>query len=438
MRIAAGRYVVNTWAGNIPALFFAIKVATEMHVSPSALLTVNNLGKCYRLYAHPIDRFKELFSRRYYHDDFWAVKNVSFSLPKGVSLGVLGENGAGKSTLLKLITGVLTPTTGTVSVQGRVASIIELGTGFHPEFSGLENLFVGGALLGFSRKQMEEKLPEIVEFSELGKFLHRPLRSYSTGMGMRLSFSLAVSVDPDLLIVDEALAVGDGYFQKKCIDRISTFQAKGGSVLLCSHSLYSVNMLCQEAIWLRNGQVEAYGPTVQVVNAYETYLQAKTEHLPEQHWRDLRLGGEIEEVAIDGGILQENVRVVKRGESLRVQVRWKSDHPDRLFHLGIAIDRIDNLTCFATTTLKEGRGPFVGRLSYNVTVSFPNLLLSNGSFRIVVFLLDEHGVHIYYQKVTEQTFTIATDEKEWGIFHLDHTWTEETRTTTNFAAHDAR
>src|SRR4030095_5981188 len=127
------------------------------------------------------------------------------------------------------------------------------------------------------------------------------------------------------------------------------------------------------AIWLRNGQVEAYGPTVHVVNAYEAYLQTKTDHLPEQHWRDLRLGGEIEEVTIDGGTPHENERKLRRGESLRVQIRWKSDHTERLFHLGIAIDRIDNLTCFATTTLKEGHAPFVGRLAYNVTISFPNL-----------------------------------------------------------------
>jgi lipopolysaccharide transport system ATP-binding protein len=395
-------------------------------VSPLPLVTVTALSKCYRIYAHPGDRFKELFSGRRYHQEFWALKGVSFTLPKGVSLGVLGENGAGKSTLLKLITGVLTPTSGTVRIQGRVASIIELGTGFHPDFSGLENLLVGGALLGFSRKQMEEKLPEIVAFSELGEFLHRPLKSYSTGMGMRLSFSLAVSVDPDLLIVDEALAVGDGYFQKKCVDRIRAFQEQGGSVLLCSHALYSVNMLCQEAIWLRNGHVEAYGPTVQVVNAYETYLQTKTDHLPEQHWRELRLGGEIEEVVLEGGTPDGKGQRLRRGESLAVVIRWKSDHPERPFHLGIAIVRIDNLTCFATSTLKEGRTPFVGRRSYAVTVSFPQLLLNNGSFRVVVFLLDEHGVHIYYQKVAEQNFTIATDEKEWGIVHLDHRWEENT------------
>ncbi|MGE0827548.1 MAG: ABC transporter ATP-binding protein [Candidatus Binatia bacterium] len=391
----------------------------------SLILTTENLGKCYRLYSHPTDRFKELLLRRRYHEEFWAVQGVRLTVQKGISLGILGENGAGKSTLLKLITGVLTPTIGTVTVHGRVASIIELGMGFHPDFSGLENLFVGGALLGFSRKQMEKKLPEIREFSELGEFLGRPLKSYSTGMGMRLAFSLAVSVDPDLLIVDEALAVGDGYFQKKCIDRIRAFQEKGGSLLLCSHAMYSVNMLCQESLWLRNGQVEAYGLTPQVIAAYETYLQSKTEHLPEQHWRELHTGGEIEEVSLDGGSSDGSRIVLNPGAELTVRIRWKSDHPDRLFHLGVAIDRIDNLTCFATTTLKDQLPPFVGRLSYEATIRFPQLPLSNGTFRVVIFLLDEHGVHMYYQKAAEQTFTMMCEEKEWGVVHLPHIWVRD-------------
>jgi len=392
-------------------------------------LTVDALSKCYRIYAHPVDRFKELFSRRQYHQEFWALKDVSFTLPKGVSLGILGENGAGKSTLLKLITGLLSPTSGSVSIQGRVASIIELGTGFHPDFSGLENLLVGGALLGFSRKQMEKKLPEIVAFSELGEFLHRPLKSYSTGMSMRLSFSLAVSVDPELLIVDEALAVGDGYFQKKCIDRIRTFQEAGGSVLLCSHALYSVSMICQDSLWLRNGHIEAYGPTAQVIRAYEAYLQTKTEHLPEQHWRELHLGGEIEEVMLQGGSSRGTTREVTRGSDLTVQVRWKSDHPERLFHIGVAIDRVDNITCFATSTLKDGFAPFVGQTLYSVTLRFLQLPFNNGSFRVVIFLLDEHGVHVYYQKVADQTLTIATEAKEWGIFHMPHVWEDEAGNT---------
>ncbi len=397
----------------------------------SLILTVNNLSKCYRLYAHPVDRFKEIFSARRYHEEFWALKDVSFALPKGTSFGILGENGAGKSTLLKLITGASTPTTGSAIVDGRVASIIELGMGFHPDFSGIENLLVGGALLGFSRKQIEAKLPEIAAFSELGEFLQRPLKSYSTGMGMRLSFSLAVSVDPDLLIVDEALAVGDGYFQKKCIDRIRTFQEHGGSLLLCSHSLYSINMLCQESLWLRNGHIEARGPTSQVINAYEAYLQSKAEHVQAQHWRAIQAGGEIEEVQIEAGVLEGNSRIVRRGEELAVRIRWKSDHPERLFHLGIAVDRLDNLTCFATTTLSDGFSPFTGRTAYTETIRFPQLPLSNGSFRVVIFLFDEHAVHVYDQKTAAQTVTIATGGKEWGIFHIPHSWDGEKERAVN-------
>jgi lipopolysaccharide transport system ATP-binding protein len=388
----------------------------------SLLLTVQGLSKCYRLYAHPVDRFKELLLGRRYHEEFWAVREVSLTVEKGVSLGILGENGAGKSTLLKLITGALTPTTGTVAVHGRVASIIELGMGFHPDFSGVENLFIGGALLGFTRGQMEEKIPQIQEFSELGEFLYRPLKHYSTGMGMRLSFSLAVSVDPDLLIVDEALAVGDGYFQKKCVDRIRAFQERGGSLLLCSHSLYTVNLLCQEAVWLRTGQVEAAGPTSQVLAAYEAYLNARESKLPEQPWREHHPGGELRSVQLRGGREWTEPGRVQRGNEVCVTVEWEGDRPERPFHLGVAVDRVDNLTCFASSTIKDGVLPFTGQRSYRATLRFPAMPLTNGSFRVMIFLLDEHGVHVYDHRAADPMLTITNEEKEWGICYIDHTW----------------
>jgi len=389
---------------------------------PHSLLTATNLSKCYRLYARPADRLKELFLGKRFHQEFWALKDVSLSLPRGVSLGILGENGAGKSTLLKILTGALTPTSGSVSVHGRVASIIELGMGFHPEFSGIDNLFVGGALLGFSHKQMEAKLPEIEAFSELGEFLHRPLKSYSTGMGMRLSFSLAVSVEPNLLIIDEALAVGDGYFQKKCVDRIRTFQERGGSLLLCSHSLYTVNLLCQEALWLRTGQVEAYGPASQVSAAYEAYLNARESKLPEQPWQERHPGGELRIVRLVRGPESGEPGRVSRGAEVGVEVQWTSDRSDRSFHLGVAVDRVDNLTCFASSTLKDGLPLFTGQTTYRATLRFPAVPLTNGSFRVMIFLLDEHGVHVYDHRAADPVLTIANDEKEWGICYLEHTW----------------
>jgi hypothetical protein len=300
-----------------------------------------------------------------------------------------------------------------------------LGMGFHPDFSGVDNLFIGGALLGFSRGQMEEKIPQIQEFSELGEFLYRPLKHYSTGMGMRLSFSLAVSVDPDLLIVDEALAVGDGYFQKKCVDRIRAFQEHGGNLLLCSHSLYTVDLLCQEAVWLRAGQVEASGAAPQVIAAYEAYLNARESKLSEQPWREHHPGGELRSVRLVGGPEQGGSGRISRGAEVRVEVQWASDRPERPFHLGVAVDRVDNLTCFASSTMKDGLSPFAGQRSYRATLRFPAIPLTNGSFRVMIFLLDEHGVHVYDHRAADPGLTISNEEKEWGICYLDHIWERE-------------
>jgi len=344
------------------------------------------------------------------------------ALRRGTSIGILGENGAGKSTLLKLIAGVLTPTDGELHIHGRVASIIELGMGFHPELSGRENLFIGSFLMGVHQKEIAARMPQIEEFSELGDFLDRPMKTYSTGMSMRLAFSLAVSVEPELLIVDEALAVGDGYFQKKCIDRIRTLQENGGSLLLCSHALYHVSLLCQEALWLKSGRAEMYGPAAQVVAAYETYLQSKEAQLPEQHWQELKSGGTIQDIRLEGVNQDESNFLIPQGSDLTVRVRWISDSRDRLFHIGVAIDRVDNLNCFATSTLKDGLAPFTGQIDYALMVHFPHLPLNNGSFRVIVFLLDEHGVHMYHQKLADQIITIAATEKEWGIFSFPHSW----------------
>jgi lipopolysaccharide transport system ATP-binding protein len=347
---------------------------------------------------------------------------VSLTLEPGTSLGIIGENGAGKSTLLKIVAGVLTPTSGSIAVNGRVASIIELGMGFHQEFTGLENLFVGGSLLGFSRKGIEAKIPEIEAFSELGSFLGRPLKSYSTGMAMRLAFSLAVSVEPDLLIVDEALAVGDGYFQKKCVDRTRDLQERGGSLLFCSHSLYMVNQLCQEALWLQAGQAEAFGSASKVIASYEEYLYSKEKKLQAKPWQERHHGGELQEVRLEGADQNGSGLLIARGGEITVRVRWRSDSAERPFHLGVAIDRVDNLTCFATSTLKDCLPPFSGRTRYAATLRFPELPLTSGSFRVVIFLLDEHGVHLYDHKATDEALTIASEGKEWGICYLHHTW----------------
>ncbi len=397
--------------------------------SESSLLKTSGLGKCYRLYAHPLDRLRELVLRRELHQELWAVSQVDLTLERGESLGLVGDNGAGKSTLAKLVAGVLTPTSGEVFLQGRAASIIELGVGFHPEFTGSENVLTAGSLLGFSGREMEIRLPRIRAFSELGSFFDRPLRNYSTGMAMRLAFSLAVNVDPDLLIVDEALAVGDGYFQKKCIDHIRSFQDRGGSLLFCSHSLYTVSLLCPQALWLKQGRMEAYGPSGTVISAYEAYLNSRRQESADQLKRTRDSRGSIDEVTFSGGT-QKGQRVeFLRGSDLEVEVRWSSDQDEREFHLGVTIERLDGVTCFATSTLQDGLEGFSGRTTYRVSLRLPAVQLASGSFRVCAYLLDEHGTYLYDEREAESTLSLVSQNKEWGLFYLEHHWESDARQT---------
>src|SRR5215469_15047552 len=240
--------------------------------SDNLAVKADKVSKTYRLYDSPSDRIKELIFRRPRSRAFHALSDISFELPRGGALGIIGENGAGKSTLLKIVAGTTQPSAGTLAREGTVASILELGMGFHPEFTGRENARMNAALLGLSGGEIRRRLPEIRDFAEIGDFFDRPVRTYSSGMALRLAFAVATHVDAEILIIDEALAVGDGYFQKKSIDRITEFHKRGGTLLFCSHALYYVALLCDSAIWLKNGEVASRGAALPVVRAYEAFL----------------------------------------------------------------------------------------------------------------------------------------------------------------------
>ena len=284
-------------------------------------VTVTDVHKWYRVYASPTDRIKRVLGRPSRHLEFQALDGVSFSVQPGTALGIIGENGAGKSTLLKLIAGTTRATAGVVDVGGVVAAILELGAAFHSEFSGRDNAILYGALLGLDRHDMNRRLPEICDFAELGDFIDHPIKSYSTGMVMRLAFAVATHVDADVLVVDEALAVGDGYFQKKCVDRIREIHDHGTTILFCSHSMYLVSMFCERALWLAGGRLERLGPVQEVVDAYEAYLLLRDKR---------RVGGaqaaEAEVVPVEQGRaggsdpdrrppVQRDVRAAARGVS---------------------------------------------------------------------------------------------------------------------------
>ena len=231
---------------------------------------VNNLGKKFKLYASPMGRFLEYLTlgKTARHTDFWALQDITFEIPAGTTLGILGQNGSGKSTLLSILAGVLQSSAGSFAINGKVSAILELGSGFHPEFSGRDNVYMYGSIMGLSKQEIDERFDTIVRFSELGDFIDQPLRTYSTGMTVRLAFSVAVNVDADILIVDEALAVGDAIFQHRCFRKIREMQESGKTILYVGHDTEAVRNLCTQALLLDGGRVIERGDPNYVVNKY--------------------------------------------------------------------------------------------------------------------------------------------------------------------------
>lgn len=255
------------------------KPASESTLSNEIVISARNLGKRYQIYRKPQDRLKQGLLRwtgKQYYRDFWAVKNVSFEVCRGEAVGVLGRNGAGKSTLLQLIAGTLSPSAGEVSVRGRVAAMLQLGSGFSGEFTGRENVYLAGAILGIPRREMEKRFDDIASFADIGAFMDQPLKTYSSGMGARLAFAVSFSVEPDLLIVDEILAVGDIGFQQKCVSRLRSLRDNGLTMLFVSHSPDAVRSVCNRALFLVDGQMVFFGPAEQTTNQYLSYVREQT------------------------------------------------------------------------------------------------------------------------------------------------------------------
>ncbi len=233
-------------------------------------ISVNDVTKVFKLYDSPMDRFKEAIHpfHKQYSKPFYALRNISFSVEKGETVGIIGTNGSGKSTILKIITGVIQPSEGNIEVQGNVSALLELGAGFDMEYSGVENIYMNGAVLGFTREEMERKKDEILEFADIGDFIYQPVKTYSSGMLVRLAFALAINVEPEILIIDEALAVGDAFFQAKCFHKLEEIKAAGTTILFVSHDIVSVKKLCTRAVWIEKGRMRQIGPSGEVCERY--------------------------------------------------------------------------------------------------------------------------------------------------------------------------
>ena len=237
-------------------------------------VNIKNISKIYKLYDTPMDRVKEAFHpfKKQYHHEFYALKDITFSVNKGEILGIVGKNGSGKSTILQIITGVLTPTTGSIEVQGKISALLELGAGFNPELSGLENVFFKSSLLGNSATETENKLDEVLAFADIGEFIYQPVKTYSSGMFVRLAFAVAINVDPDILIVDEALSVGDFRFRQKCLRKIKKFREEGKTILFVSHDTGAVIEFCTRVVWLFDGRIHMEGRPADVCKDYISYM----------------------------------------------------------------------------------------------------------------------------------------------------------------------
>jgi len=388
------------------------------------VVTAERLAKTYKVYPTPWDRLGELLTRRRRHRAFHALEDVTFALPRGEGLALIGENGAGKSTLLKILAGITAPTAGSFQVHGKVASILELGSGFHPEFTGRQNIVLNAAMLGLSQEELRRKMPDIVAFSELGEFIDQPVKTYSTGMAMRLGFSIATQVEPDVLIIDEALSVGDGYFQKKCMDRLRLFVESGGTLLFCSHAMYYVSAFCRRALWLRQGRPEALGPVAEVVREYENFLVAKSARAAAAAAPAVRPESRILPARILSARLVEPRQdaLYRCGDPWELEVEWQAEDPRLAFHLGVGINRIDEVEVCSFATHLDGLPPLTGERSYSARLRIPSLPLVKGEFTLYVFLLDEEGLHVYDQQRLPSAFTVHSPSYTFGLVQAGHAW----------------
>lgn len=386
-------------------------------------IKAENLLKEYHIYDKPVDRLKELFFKTKKHRVFNALGPLNIEVKKGETLGIVGENGAGKSTFLKIIAGVIEPSSGNIIVNGKVSSILELGVGFNPELTGRENIFLNGALHGFKPSDMEKRISKIKRFADIGEFFDMPVKTYSSGMYVRLAFSLSVHVDADIIVIDEALSVGDGAFEKKCIERIWDLKRKGITIVFCSHSLYTIANFCDRVMWLRNGNIEAIGETKHIISSYEDYLREKE---GKEKNGELYSSANIEkkvatireiQLLIDGKAIES---VIEPLSNIRIIVDFEI-FDNTFVNIGFAVDRSDNLCCYAIAMQNAGMQPFLGPAQERFEFSLNNLPLLDGTYKIVIFLLDETGICVFDRKES-QVFKVHTDKKEWGVCRLPFNW----------------
>jgi ABC-type polysaccharide/polyol phosphate transport system ATPase subunit len=434
-------------------------------------IEVTNVTKVYRKYARR-KQFATLKSALLKgsliqdlqpDETFPALQGVSFNVAAGRTYGIIGRNGSGKSTALKLVAGITKPTTGTVKVEGRISALIELGAGFHPEISGRENVFINGIMLGLTKREVTQRFDEIVEFAEMQNFIDAPVKTYSSGMYMRLGFAVAIHVDPDVLLVDEVLAVGDAGFTHKCLDKFGEFKRRGKTILLVTHSLSLVERFCDEALWLDTGKVHGAGDPKRVVGAYLTDVGrseekelAKAEakahdetdgepvkdqgsatdtasHASSSEGADIgdmnqavegRWGSrEIEIVGVTlKGENGEAAHIFQSGERVSIHLAVRAHEPNSDFVFGVGLYSADGVTCYGTNTHLEEYKPEDIRGEGEVILHIESLDLVDGTYKLDVAVHRRDGYPYDYHRLL-YTFRMKSRTKEVGIYRPRHSWT---------------
>lgn len=407
----------------------------------SIVIKVKDLVKKYNIYDEPMDRLKEIFSikKKCYHREFLALNGLTFNVEKGDAIGILGKNGSGKSTLLKMITGVLTPTSGSLEIEGKIAAILELGTGFNMEYTGVENIYLNGTMMGYTREEMDKKIQSIIDFADIGDFINQPVKVYSSGMFARLAFAVASNVDPEILIVDEALAVGDTRFQMKCISKMKNLKEKGTTILFVSHATEQVKRFCNKAIWLKDGKIEAEGESSEIVDLYEDFMK----YGAKDNVSDVRLESKEESKVKDEKHVDDGTFRVPNNEDtlaaiIDVKISEKKIKTFDNFEVEITYDifreKIEGFLLGAAlyTPKREyifGPNTFLEKVEvpntfgrHKVIYRIPKMPLLGGTYTVDVGIFTDESIVCLDYKEAICEFKITNKYISEGMYYIDHKW----------------
>lgn len=401
-------------------------------------IKIENLSKIYKLYDKPMDRMKESLSlsKKKYSKEHYALNNISFEVKKGETVGILGTNGSGKSTLLKIITGVLTPSSGNLEVNGKISALLELGAGFNPEYTGLENIYLNGTMMGYTREEMQQRVNAIMEFADIGEFIYQPVKTYSSGMFARLAFAVSINVEPEILIVDEALSVGDARFQTKCINKMKELKENGTTILFVSHATEQIKRFCTRAIWINKGEMIDNGESSEIVDKYEAFMiqggkiKAETDKNVDMQ-KEGQDKTEKEKPIIRpvtdilGQITNVNCSALKLKtfDSLEVVIEYEI-YEDEIpgFLVGVALYTPNRDYIFGPNTHLD-KIPVPNKYGrHEIKYIIPSVPVLGGSYSIDVGIFNNEGIVNIDYKTDVQRILVTNEYFSEGRLFIDHKW----------------